>query len=156
MEIEILGIPNALKRARIKQKKFYDPNAKDKEIFQWDVIRALNYLEKRSSFPKKKPICLSIQFYFPFPKSLSKKKKEELLGSPHWIKPDIDNLIKFVGDACNKILWKDDAQIYYIEAFKGYSDNPRTIIGMDELPLISKIPIIRKLILRKKCKMRKL
>jgi len=43
----------------------------------------------------------------------------------HTKKPDLDNLIKLIKDACNKIIWKDDAQVVSIFAEKVYSETPR-------------------------------
>ena len=48
---------------------------------------------------------------FELPKSLSKKRKQELLGQPHTHKPDCDNLEKIYFDALKGLLYKDDAQI---------------------------------------------
>lgn len=66
----------------------------------------------------------------PIPKSLSKKKKEELMGKPHCVKGDIDNLLKKSFDAMNKLVFDDDAQIYEITAKKVYSDQPRSEINI--------------------------
>ena len=45
------------------------------------------------------------------------------------VRVDIDNLTKTVFDALNKVAWKDDSQIIYLNATK-YRDNkqPRTVI----------------------------
>ena len=64
----------------------------------------------------------------PIPKSLSKVKKDALKGKPHYLRPDIDNLIKFILDSANGILYLDDAQIYTINAHKIYDEHPRTEI----------------------------
>jgi Holliday junction resolvase RusA-like endonuclease len=68
---------------------------------------------------------LEVVFYMPIPKSLSKKKRESLMGQYHIKKPDTDNLIKTVKDALNEVLYKDDSIICEVEAKKIYSDNPR-------------------------------
>jgi Holliday junction resolvase RusA-like endonuclease len=54
-------------------------------------------------------VKLSVTIWLQRPKSWSAKK---------WIenpiptgKPDLDNVVKLVGDACNGILWSDDSQI---------------------------------------------
>ncbi len=53
-------------------------------------------------------------------KSWSKKKKNEMVGRSKVTKPDIDNLIKTVLDACNGHVWKDDNQITEITSSKRY------------------------------------
>jgi Holliday junction resolvase RusA-like endonuclease len=57
-------------------------------------------------------------------------------GSPrlHTIKPDIDNLIKFVMDCGQNILWNDDSTICQIESKKIYSKHPRTEIEYWKCP----------------------
>ena len=38
-------------------------------------------------------------------------------------KPDVDNIIKSIFDGCNKIIFKDDVQIYTLTATKSYITN---------------------------------
>lgn len=42
--------------------------------------------------------------------------------------PDIDNLIKYIFDCANTVLWQDDSMVTKVTAIKKYSDNPRTIL----------------------------
>lgn len=63
----------------------------------------------------------------PLPASWSGKKQRAHENAPHGVKPDLDNLIKFV-DVWNGILWEDDALIYAISAEKIYSKTPRTLL----------------------------
>lgn len=121
--LTILGKPLAAKRARACNKTFYDPQKKDKQSFAMQVKAQLKGL-----IPYKRAIKLILYFYMPIPKSLSMKKKKELNGMPHKKKPDISNLIKFVEDSLNGILWIDDRQIYEIRAEKTYSEEPSTTI----------------------------
>jgi Holliday junction resolvase RusA-like endonuclease len=60
--------------------------------------------------------------------SLHKKKKAELLGSPHIIKPDCDNLAKFTLDVMSDIVYADDSCVFDLKINKTYSDEPKTII----------------------------
>lgn len=69
---------------------------------------------------------MHVIFFMPIPTSRSKKKQLELLNKPHLFKPDLSNLIKFVEDCCNNIVFKDDCIITSINAQKVYSDTPRT------------------------------
>ena len=50
----------------------------------------------------------------------------------HYKKPDLSNLIKFIEDAFNNVLWKDDALISYMFATKKYSFEPKTMIFVKE------------------------
>ena len=66
------------------------------------------------------------------PASWSQKKRQAALSgdlSPIG-KPDFDNLAKCVGDALNKIVWKDDSQIIVCAFRKFYSDEPGLTISV--------------------------
>ncbi len=62
------------------------------------------------------PISLQLRFYLPRPKSTPKKT--------YWPakRPDLDKLIRAVGDALTGIMWADDSQICVIYALKFYAD----------------------------------
>ena len=61
------------------------------------------------------------------PKSYSKKVK-------YWTKkPDIDNMIKLVLDAMNKIFYQDDAQIVELKCIKKYDPVPRTEVYIRQI-----------------------
>jgi len=81
----------------------------------------------------------------PIPKSWSRPKRLAALHKPHVSRPDVDNLIKFVNDSLNDVLWIDDAIIYEMVMRKFYSDRPRTLITIDPTggkrldPLINEI-----------------
>ena len=55
-----------------------------------------------------------VTFCLPMPKSWSQKKRREMDGEPHRQKPDLDNLVKALGDAC----YEDDSTIHMIAARK--------------------------------------
>lgn len=61
---------------------------------------------------------VDIVIYLPMPASLSAKKRTAMAGTPHRVKPDIDNLIKSALDA----LLKRDQGIYEIRAKKFWED----------------------------------
>lgn len=54
----------------------------------------------------ERALKIELDFYFPLLKSWSKKKKSEMVGQYKVTKPDIDNLIKTVLDACNGMYGK--------------------------------------------------
>ncbi|CXT32732.1 Phage protein [Staphylococcus aureus] len=76
---------------------------------------------------------IELEFYFTPPKSWSKKKKTQAIGQLKVTKPDIDNLMKTVLDACNNYLWKDDNQIAEITSSKRYGIEPKIIIRIEEI-----------------------
>lgn len=57
--------------------------------------------------------------YLPTPKSWSEKKRKEMAGAPHRVKPDIDNLIK----SCLDALLSRDQGIHEISAKKRWADD---------------------------------
>ena len=51
----------------------------------------------------------NVTFCIPIPKSWSKAKKDNYIGKPHQQTPDLDNLLKALGDAIymkDEIIWK--------------------------------------------------
>ena len=70
------------------------------------------------------PMCAQINAYFEIPKSYSKKKIQAIIdGQIKPSKPDIDNIVKSVLDGCNKVIFKDDVQIYSLTANKNFVTN---------------------------------
>ena len=127
----ILGKPVSQKRHRYSFRngkvRNYDPSFTDKKKFKSKV------LEFNPNKIPKGNIILCITFYMPRPKNHYRTGKYSHLlkkDSPklHIVKPDIDNLAKFVMDAMQGILWDDDCYVCALEARKVYSDKPRTEI----------------------------
>jgi Holliday junction resolvase RusA-like endonuclease len=59
-----------------------------------------------------------IEFHIPMPKSWSKKKRKLMDGKPHQQKPDLDNLIKALGDSIHA----EDCGIYDLSACKRWAE----------------------------------
>lgn len=77
--------------------------------------------------PIEGPIRLTLTFASIKPKSKPKKVR-------YWTtRPDLDNYIKLVEDAMNKIFWVDDSQIVEIQATKIYADNCYTGVNIEEI-----------------------
>lgn len=70
---------------------------------------------------------IDLRFYFRPPPG--KEANLKLWGYvPHVIKPDLDNLEKWILDCANGILYRDDAQITKLSSSKHFCINPRTEI----------------------------
>jgi len=64
---------------------------------------------------------LVIEFHIQMPKSWSKKKKLDMIGRYHQVKPDLDNMIKSCLDALFSKSDRDDACVHSIAAKKVWS-----------------------------------
>ncbi|OFC75880.1 RusA family crossover junction endodeoxyribonuclease [Bacillus thuringiensis] len=81
------------------------------------------------------PLQLEVKVYKPSLKSFSKKKAlaaEEGLLRPT-TKPDVDNYVKGVKDALNKVIWNDDSQVVDLKVSKWYSEKPRVEVFIKEI-----------------------
>ena len=87
-------------------------------------LLAMQAMEKAGATVTDKPVKATINAYFEIPKSYTKKKVQAIInGEIKPAKPDVDNIIKSLLDGCNKIIFKDDVQVYSITATKSYITN---------------------------------
>ena len=124
--IEVSGDPIAWQRARRNKNVYYDPQFIAKKNFAW-VVKS-QYFDK----PLTKPLKISFTFNFKMPASWSKKKKLTMIDKPHAQTPDTSNLVKFVEDALNQVVWQDDALISKLIAEKKWEEEAKTIIKIEE------------------------
>lgn len=131
LQANVLGEPKAQARHRHfkigDHTSTFDPSSKAKDML------AVILQEKAPNIPPDVSIAIELTFYMSRPKShFGTGKNASILKTtaPEWhkSKPDLDNLIKFVTDAMNKIFYKDDSQIGQFVARKLYSERPRTEI----------------------------
>lgn len=108
--------------------RYYNPRHEEKE-------KSREYLKSFYTpfLVSSAPVSLELHFFLPIPKSLSEKKRREILSKRivHIKKPDVDNLTKFICDCMKGIFFKDDNQIFKLCAQKHYSENPRTEITLN-------------------------
>ena len=132
LKLSIKGSPKAQKRHRHTKRGFtYDPSKGDKKDFL-----ALMHAEAPKQ-PLKGDISLKVTFGMPYVKKHYRtgKYSGELKPNPplaYTNKPDIDNMLKFVMDAGNNVVWYDDSQIWKVEMEKVYSEIPSTTIEIEE------------------------
>tara|TARA_R110002051_G_scaffold58024_1_gene107046 strand:+ start:12856 stop:13311 length:456 start_codon:yes stop_codon:yes gene_type:complete len=88
----------------------------DKKTMEAEKLIGIKCKAAKSGEIWRFPIQLSLRFHFLPPKAYRGKV-------PDWRpkKPDLDNLTKLVKDACNGVLWVDDAQVVRLDASKIYS-----------------------------------
>ena len=126
--IIIPGKPIAKKRPRFARRGKFVVTYSDQETEEGKVLFHIQQQWKEA--PITGPITLKLFFAMPVPDSTSNKKKVAMIQDEihHVKKPDLDNLIKFVKDCGNEIIWKDDSQIIELSAKKFYGENPSTVI----------------------------
>lgn len=125
LTINIPGAPIAKKRPRFARRGKFVTTYNDQQTEEGKFICLMQtQLNGHKPIPTGTPITMEISFYMPFPASMSAKKRK---GAYHTKKPDLDNMIKFVKDCANGVLWHDDSQVMGIKASKIYSDDPKTI-----------------------------
>ena len=76
-------------------------------------------------------ICL----YVTPPASWSQKKQRAALAGEIYpiSKPDTDNVIKGLFDACNEIVWKDDKQVTDLKVKKRYAEKAEAFMRVRAL-----------------------
>ncbi len=122
----ILGDPIPLARPRIGNLGRTMWDAQKQIKFAWGIQLQTQH-ESRPHFTG--PLHLQLDFYLASPQA----KKAKLLGQYHAIRPDLDNLIKFVLDVANDILYEDDCCVASITSSKRYDALPRTEIIISKL-----------------------
>lgn len=85
---------------------------------------------KEPMYEKGVPLVVQITAFYGIPKSVSNKKRQDMLFEKirPTKKPDIDNLCKVVMDSLNQIAYHDDAQVVKTTVSKFYSDYPRVFV----------------------------
>lgn len=107
------GVPVPLARVRFGNKRCWD-SQKDLKL----IVGCQLEQQHRPYKPFCVPIALDVTFFM--------KKPKRLKNLHHVTKPDLSNLIKFIEDAGNGIIYTDDRLIFSINARKIYSNIPRT------------------------------
>lgn len=125
--VVVPGLPKGKGRPRFVRAsgRVYSPS---ETVSYEGMLRQIGALEMAGRPPLEGPIALTMQAVFPIPASWSKRKKAlALTGEIRPTgKPDIDNLIKVI-DGLNGIVFRDDAQVWRVEASKVYGDRPMLV-----------------------------
>ena len=81
------------------------------------------------------PLEAALEMRFPVPASWSKAKRARALAGAEWhtSKPDADNVAKAILDACNGVVFRDDAQVVTLIAAKAFSEEPGVRVVIREV-----------------------
>lgn len=89
------------------------------------------------------PLEAVLEMRIPIPVSWSKAHKAAALAGAELptSKPDIDNVAKAILDACNGVVFRDDAQVVMLAATKAFSDEPGVRVVIRECGWIAEIGV---------------
>lgn len=125
---EILGAPVGKGRPRFTRSGHAYTPQKTRDYEHRAAVAALAVMSGKP--PIVGPVHVRINAYFLIPSSYSALRWMHCRDGVELPckKPDIDNIIKAVLDACNAVIWQDDAQVTSLSAFKRYDEIPRVVV----------------------------
>lgn len=131
VELTIPGPPMGKQRPRVCKYGTYTP---EKTVNYETLVREL-FIIKNYGRQLEGPLVIEVRAYFNIPKST---KKIDVFGMLNGLirptkKPDIDNILKIIGDSLNGLAYHDDSQIVAAVVQKCYSDEPRVEFEIWEL-----------------------
>ncbi|WP_425452797.1 RusA family crossover junction endodeoxyribonuclease [Ammoniphilus oxalaticus] len=137
IKFTVLGEAVAQERARATTHRgrirMYDPQ-NSRDFKQYVGLVASQHAPRK---PLEGPLKVRLAIYRPMLKSFSRRRMglaEHGLYRPT-TKPDLDNYVKSISDALNKIIWKDDSQVVDLRVSKFYSEQPRIEIEVELLEI---------------------
>jgi len=124
ISLTIPGEPRAKQRPKWFKHGTYTP---EKTVSYETYIKELFTIKYCEFMPKEEALTLRIWAGLLMPKSASKKKLGMMkLGILEPTKrPDVDNILKAVMDALEKLAYKNDSQICHVVIDKDFSERPR-------------------------------
>ena len=108
---------------------------KDTQAYEMSIKEAYLQANQEAYMNPETPLAIVLTVYQQIPKSVSKKKKQEMLDGKirPTKKPDIDNILKSVLDSLNQVAFHDDTQIVSVEVVKWYDETPRMVVKIFKL-----------------------
>lgn len=105
----------------------------DKTMAYESLIRRYAAQAMGDQLPTTEPVSLSLYIQRSIPASWSKRKRQDAEGGRLYpvSKPDADNVLKAVADACNSIVYRDDAQIVDVTLRKRYGPRDGLTVAIE-------------------------
>lgn len=128
MKFVIDGEPKGKARPRVTKSGItYTP----KETMEYENWVRWSYREQCGVMLEGQ-IRAAIICYFSIPKSVSQKKREQMLQGKirPQKKPDLDNIAKIILDSLNGLAYKDDSQVISLTIEKYYNEVPRVEVEL--------------------------
>lgn len=132
IHFEIPGKFVAWQRTGVSSGRFFTK----KETRDWQKVVAYHAKKAMAgSHLMYGPITMQCIFRHQIPESWPKKKKAEAAEFRIYPtgKPDASNLVKSIEDACNGIVYRDDAQIVELVVIKAYASDWSTTVHISQI-----------------------
>lgn len=136
IEFVIPGKPVGKQRPKFRRLGAFVQTYTPEKTVSWESLVAMCAMAARGDLmPTDKPCSVRLEVEVIPPLSWSNRKRDAAMVGLHWPakKPDLDNIIKAVGDALNGVVWVDDAQMVRVEAWKRYGSMDQTRVMVKEL-----------------------
>ena len=136
MKIIIPGNPIAKKRPRFARRGKFVKTYNAQETEEGKALQII--MAQTPPDPVDLPVAVKFIFFMKRPKGhygTGRNAGSLKANAPtiHIKKNDLDNMVKFYSDILNGFAWKDDCQIFKIDALKIYDKKPRTEIYIEAI-----------------------
>lgn len=129
----VLGDPKGKERPKFARRGRFVHTYTPKQTVDYERRVKESYVEECGDYCLEGPIEARITGIFKVPKSVSKKKRQELIGDYYLSKPDADNIGKVVLDPLNTVAFEDDKQVCDLSVTKYYGEIPRVVVELEEI-----------------------
>ena len=130
IQFELEQVPVAKGRPRLGASHVYTP----RKTLLYENIVAIEYRRRFTGLTLEGPVKLTVFLGYEPPRSLSQKKRQEMIGKLRDKKPDADNLVKSIMDGLQKGgAYKDDGQVAVMTAWKYYAEEYSIKIVLEEM-----------------------
>lgn len=135
VSFSIEGKPFGKQRPRFVRKGKFVQTYTPKETADYEKHVRKSYIGTCGKDKLNVPVSAELEAIFPIPKSVSKKKRQEMLDNNilPTVKPDTDNIVKAVLDSLNKVAYDDDAGVVEVKVIKRYGENGKVNVKLKEL-----------------------
>jgi Holliday junction resolvase RusA-like endonuclease len=132
LKITIPWTPKAKASVRVGKNGMYNPSCKGMLETRTHVTQQM---QDQGLMLLKGPLLVIVHFEINAPLVYRGDKRKSLHTCPHTLRPDGDNLEKYLNDALNGIVWRDDSQIAWLVRSKSITAERKgqTVLYVREL-----------------------
>ena len=129
------GEPVGKGRPRVVRRGGFTQTYTPEKTASYENLVKLEFQRQGGHMLKDGPVYLSIMAWYGIPRSVSKRKREAMIGGliRPTRKPDCDNVAKVIADALNGLAWHDDSQVVSLHVSKQYGEAPGVSVMMEEV-----------------------